>query len=100
MLAELMLGQPLFPGESGVDQLVEIIKVGGRGGEGPEWVQRGACQPARCGAIMCEWRLCERHMIPGGTGVCSCGQRPSGGSNTPMRRGVRSIHGLPACSKA
>ncbi|KAJ3306139.1 regulator of ime2 [Kappamyces sp. JEL0829] len=24
---ELMLGQPLFPGESGVDQLVEIIKV-------------------------------------------------------------------------
>ena len=25
--AELMLGQPLFPGESGVDQLVEIIKV-------------------------------------------------------------------------
>ena len=22
-----MLGQPLFPGESGVDQLVEIIKV-------------------------------------------------------------------------
>ncbi|EMS49677.1 Glycogen synthase kinase-3-like protein MsK-3 [Triticum urartu] len=27
VLAELMLGQPLFPGESGVDQLVEIIKV-------------------------------------------------------------------------
>jgi glycogen synthase kinase 3 beta len=26
-MAELMLGQPLFPGESGVDQLVEIIKV-------------------------------------------------------------------------
>jgi len=25
--AELLLGQPLFPGESGVDQLVEIIKV-------------------------------------------------------------------------
>merc|ERR1712070_944209 len=24
---ELMLGQPLFPGESGIDQLVEIIKV-------------------------------------------------------------------------
>lgn len=22
-----MLGQPLFPGESGVDQLVEIIKI-------------------------------------------------------------------------
>merc|ERR1712066_383439 len=25
--AELILGQPIFPGESGVDQLVEIIKV-------------------------------------------------------------------------
>lgn len=25
--AELLLGQPLFPGESGIDQLVEIIKV-------------------------------------------------------------------------
>ncbi len=28
VMAELLLGQPLFPGESGVDQLVEIIKVG------------------------------------------------------------------------
>lgn len=27
VLAELLLGQPLFPGESSVDQLVEIIKV-------------------------------------------------------------------------
>ncbi|CAK8542283.1 unnamed protein product [Lathyrus sativus] len=27
VLAELLLGQPLFPGESGVDQLVEIIKI-------------------------------------------------------------------------
>lgn len=27
VMAELMVGQPLFPGESGVDQLVEIIKV-------------------------------------------------------------------------
>ena len=27
VIAELLLGQPLFPGESGVDQLVEIIKV-------------------------------------------------------------------------
>ena len=27
VLAELMLGQPIFPGSSGVDQLVEIIKV-------------------------------------------------------------------------
>lgn len=27
VMAELMLGQPLFPGDSGIDQLVEIIKV-------------------------------------------------------------------------
>ncbi|KIM29013.1 hypothetical protein M408DRAFT_126592 [Serendipita vermifera MAFF 305830] len=27
VMAELMLGQPLFPGESGIDQLVEIIKI-------------------------------------------------------------------------
>ncbi|RWR80773.1 shaggy-related protein kinase epsilon isoform X1 [Cinnamomum micranthum f. kanehirae] len=27
VLAELLLGKPLFPGESGVDQLVEIVKV-------------------------------------------------------------------------
>ncbi|OMH85628.1 Glycogen synthase kinase-3 beta [Zancudomyces culisetae] len=27
VMAELLLGQPLFPGESGIDQLVEIIKV-------------------------------------------------------------------------
>lgn len=27
VLAELLLGQPIFPGDSGVDQMVEIIKV-------------------------------------------------------------------------
>ncbi|KAE9622051.1 hypothetical protein Lal_00033058 [Lupinus albus] len=27
VLAELLLGQPMFPGETGVDQLVEIIKI-------------------------------------------------------------------------
>jgi glycogen synthase kinase 3 beta len=27
VMAEMLLGQPLFPGESGIDQLVEIIKV-------------------------------------------------------------------------
>ena len=27
VLGELLLGQPMFPGDSGVDQLVEIIKV-------------------------------------------------------------------------
>ena len=26
-IAEMMLGEPLFPGDSAVDQLVEIIKV-------------------------------------------------------------------------
>lgn len=26
-MGELLLGQPLFPGGSGIDQLVEIIKV-------------------------------------------------------------------------
>ena len=26
-MAELLLGQPMFPGETGIDQLVEIIKV-------------------------------------------------------------------------
>ena len=31
VMAELLLGSPLFPGESGVDQLVEIIKVGAGG---------------------------------------------------------------------
>ncbi|KAF4389715.1 hypothetical protein F8388_009848 [Cannabis sativa] len=34
VLAELLLGQPLFPGESGVDQLVEIIKVLGHSHKG------------------------------------------------------------------
>lgn len=27
VMAELMIGQPLFPGDSGIDQLVEIIKI-------------------------------------------------------------------------
>jgi len=27
VMAELILGTPLFPGESGIDQLVEIIKI-------------------------------------------------------------------------
>lgn len=44
--AELLLGEPLFPGDSGVDQLVEIIKVSvtkrrGRGGE-VSWEYRRA----------------------------------------------------------
>lgn len=27
VIGELLLGQPMFPGDSGVDQLVEIIKI-------------------------------------------------------------------------
>lgn len=27
VIAEMILGEPLFPGDSGIDQLVEIIKV-------------------------------------------------------------------------
>ena len=41
VLGELLLGQPLFPGESGVDQLVEIIKVLGT----PTWDQIQAMNP-------------------------------------------------------
>lgn len=41
VMAELMLGQPMFPGESGVDQLVEIIKVLGT----PTRVQIEAMNP-------------------------------------------------------
>ncbi|KAL7865343.1 hypothetical protein SRHO_G00105900 [Serrasalmus rhombeus] len=36
VLAELLLGQPIFPGDSGVDQLVEIIKVLDKG---PPWTK-------------------------------------------------------------
>ncbi|GJV42290.1 hypothetical protein Tco_1420730 [Tanacetum coccineum] len=50
-MAELLLGQPQFPGESGVNQLVEIIKVLQQifrvsfsqwGGKGPTVVLVGA----------------------------------------------------------
>lgn len=45
VLAELLLGQPIFPGDSGVDQLVEIIKVRARhgraGGGGGCWLTDG-----------------------------------------------------------
>ena len=33
VIAELLLGQPLFPGESGVDQLVEAVDDGEAGVE-------------------------------------------------------------------
>lgn len=53
VMAELLLGQPLFPGESGVDQLVEIIKVCKHAANSPgvlalkmplfAWGQSGVC---------------------------------------------------------
>lgn len=42
MAAELLLGHPLFPGETGVDQLVEIIKLLGT----PTQAQVDAMNPA------------------------------------------------------
>lgn len=49
-MAELMLGQPLFPGESGIDQLVEIIKVLGT----PSRDQIKTMNPNVSPAFICE----------------------------------------------
>lgn len=43
MAAELLLGEPLFPGDSGVDQLVEIIKVSSE--------QRDSCVLSVCPCV-------------------------------------------------
>jgi serine/threonine protein kinase len=46
VMAELLLGKPLFPGDSGVDQLIEIIKVCGgwlAGGGGETWAHHLQC---------------------------------------------------------
>lgn len=51
MMAELLLGSPLFPGESGVDQLVEIIKVGGT--TGWEMQAGGAAACAEPDGLVC-----------------------------------------------
>lgn len=60
MMAELLLGSPLFPGESGVDQLVEIIKVGGTAG----WEMRAgaAAACAEPDGLVCP--ACELLAIP------------------------------------
>jgi serine/threonine protein kinase len=47
VLAEMLMGRPLFPGESGVDQLVEIIKVGSR-----------CCPGAPCASAAHHDRIC------------------------------------------
>ena len=54
VLAELLLGVPLFPGESGVDQLVEIIKV--RPGRARARGAVGAGQVLRLGSGLCAER--------------------------------------------
>lgn len=42
VMAELILGQPLFPGSNGIDQLVEIIKVLGTPTREQIWVMNSA----------------------------------------------------------
>ena len=66
VLAELLLGVPLFPGESGVDQLVEIIKVCPGGGAGSEARERlrAACKRAHDAG--------ERRHIPRRVACATC----------------------------
>ena len=52
VMAELLLGQPLFPGESGVDQLVEIIKVRSAG----LCLQRQAASSQACDGSATPWQ--------------------------------------------
>ena len=58
VFAELLLGAPLFPGDSGVDQLVEIIKVLGHAvagrHPGDERVVHGVQVPSNQGARLGE----------------------------------------------
>ena len=64
VIAELLLGQPLFPGESGVDQLVEIIKV-----LGLDSTRRLPKTPQNVGAVarhVFDWIF---HWAPGPGGV-------------------------------
>ena len=62
--AELLLGHPLFPGETGVDQLVEIIKV--RGGRAGGAVCRSlshartCCTPHKSGGSLSHTRVLPR----------------------------------------
>jgi hypothetical protein len=55
-MAELMLGQPLFPGESGIDQLVEIIKVLGT----PSREQIKTMNPNVSSLVYEFWRSCAK----------------------------------------
>lgn len=90
MMAELLLGSPLFPGESGVDQLVEIIKV--------SWPARDWHDATGCGRVVdcishnawaqrlvqpgsllqCLTRLGSAPALPG-----RCWARPRGRRSTP-----------------
>ena len=75
-MAELLLGQPLLSGESGIDQLVESIKARARclagaspGGTGQScWVHAGRCVWAACESRPCRMLVaCQqplRYMYP------------------------------------
>ncbi len=63
MMAELLLGSPLFPGESGVDQLVEIIKVGEAvGGDARVSLYVSACPSALGHSRFGFWVACTRQV--------------------------------------
>lgn len=54
VLAELLLGQPIFPGDSGVDQLVEIIKVFAGATVGlPALVSSHTDSETKCSILFC-----------------------------------------------
>ena len=58
-MAELLLGSPLFPGESGVDQLVEIIKVcvwKGEGGRAAGHVEVMRRREGEAGVLQRRWK--------------------------------------------
>ena len=65
VMAELLLGQPLFPGESGVDQLVEIIKARSRAAARVCFARMG-----RSG-VQCMERGRQLGLGQGGSGHCS-----------------------------
>lgn len=92
--AELLLGTPLFPGESGVDQLVEIIKVRRSCGRGVVCVRRWWLRCFDC---------CARHGVFAATHVLRTlllahahatrtAARVSQVLGTPTREDIRSMN--------
>lgn len=109
VMAELLLGSPLFPGDSGVDQLVEIIKVGAGGGV------RGAGRRSGCWASVLRVRgmgaagvadvwACVRAWARAagmglrGTGTAVCHQGSVNGICAPAWRRLGQVAGFQACS--